>query len=147
MISDDRDALLGLAVREGQDAFIDPMEEILATNALVWDSYVITLDGRIVGFFRIDPATEERKLPDSLEFHDFSIDAAHQGKGLGGAFFEALKPFLAERYPAFALVGLTVNCRNDRAYRLYERAGFVDTGALYHEGRSGPQHIMRLDLR
>jgi hypothetical protein len=35
-----------------------------------------------------------------------------------------------------------VNSRNTVGLALYHRAGFVDTGELYHGGRSGPQHLL-----
>ena len=37
---------------------------------------------------------------------------------------------------------LTVNCNNAAALALYLRAGFRDSGTLYHGGRSGPQHLL-----
>ncbi|GGY35516.1 hypothetical protein GCM10008098_30830 [Rhodanobacter panaciterrae] len=41
-----------------------------------------------------------------------------------------------------SLLVLTVNHNNHAALRLYLRAGFHDSGELYHGGRSGPQHLL-----
>jgi hypothetical protein len=43
--------------------------------------------------------------------------------------------------PARRLV-LTVNCDNAGALTLYRRTHFVDSGELYHGGRSGPRHLL-----
>ena len=40
------------------------------------------------------------------------------------------------------LLVLTVNRNNHAALHLYRRAGFHDSGELYHGGRSGPQHLL-----
>ncbi|UXU74445.1 MULTISPECIES: hypothetical protein [unclassified Paracoccus (in: a-proteobacteria)] len=42
---------------------------------------------------------------------------------------------------------LTVNQVNPGARAVYLAAGFVDGGEMYHGGRIGPQHILRLSLR
>jgi ribosomal protein S18 acetylase RimI-like enzyme len=49
---------------------------------------------------------------------------------------------IARRYPDVRDVVLTVNLRNAPALALYRRAGFRETGGLYHGGRSGPQYVM-----
>ncbi|HWX65749.1 MAG TPA: hypothetical protein VNZ27_04895 [Rhodanobacter sp.] len=36
----------------------------------------------------------------------------------------------------------TVNCDNAGTLALYRHARFVDSGELYHGGRSGPRHLM-----
>ena len=59
---------------------------------------------------------------------------------------EALPGAMTAAYPHADGIGLTVNCKNLHAYKLYELGGFIDTGELYLGGRSGPQHIMRRKL-
>lgn len=58
----------------------------------------------------------------------------------------ALPSYLNESYPERSAVYLTVNCRNVAAYQCYLKAGFQDTGNLYHGGPAGPQHIMMLHV-
>ena len=142
----DRAAVLGLSVTGLQAAFVEPMAETLSTTALQRDNFVIAADDGVVGFFQIDCSSDAQRIANSLELHEVLVDASHQGKGYGKAFVFALKDFLRSEYPVWDDVCLTVNCKNMGAYRLYELGGFTDTGELYLEGRSGPQHVMRLAL-
>ncbi|MGI9464598.1 MAG: GNAT family N-acetyltransferase [Aestuariivirgaceae bacterium] len=147
MTEADRDAVLRLQVSPEQGAFVDPLVETLATTALRNDNYVMEAAGEIVGYFQIDSSSGKQTMADNLELHEVLIDVAHQGKGYGKLFIQQLRAFLTETYPDWSSVCLTVNCRNTHAYRLYAFGGFIDTGDLYLEGRSGPQHIMVLPLR
>jgi len=142
----DRVSVLGLAVTDSQSAFVEPLAETLSANAPRHDNFVITAGDDIVGFFQIDSTSGAQKIPGTLELHEVSIDARRQGKGFGRAFIVALRTFLQDAYPDAPAVCLTVNCRNRKAYRLYQLGGFEDTGDLHHEGRSGPQHIMLMSL-
>ena len=140
----DRPAVLGLSVTDPQAAFVEPMAETLSTTALQRDNFVIAADDGVVGFFQIDCSSGAQRIANSLELHEVIVDASHQEKDM--AFVFALQDFLRREYPVWDDVCLTVNCKNMGAYRLYELGGFTDTGELYLEGRSGPQHVMRLDL-
>ncbi len=142
----DRAVVLGLSVTGPQAAFVEPIAETLSTTALQRDNFVIAADGAIVGFFQIACSSGAQKIANTLELHEVIVDASHQGKGYGKVFVFALKEFLRSEYPKWDAVCLTVNCKNKKAYRLYELGGFTDTGELYFEGRSGPQHVMRLAL-
>ena len=74
---------------------------------------------RVVGFYRLD----------------FSVEAI-AGRALG-------EPVSASRrHPQRRLLALTVNVRNQAAIAVYLKAGFYDTGELYHGGSAGPQHLM-----
>lgn len=66
-----------------------------------------------------------RPAGDALELDQFYLDPAHQGGGLGSAVLRAL---LAEADAAGKPVVLTV-LQESGAIRLYERHGFVRTGA------------------
>jgi RimJ/RimL family protein N-acetyltransferase len=74
------------------------------------------------------------------------VDAASQGRGLGTAMLRELPAFALRRHPGATRLALTVNVSNPRAIRTYLRAGFTDTGRLYHGGRLGPQHVLELPL-
>ncbi len=145
-LATDRSAVLGLAVTEGQAAFVEPLAETLSSAAPQRDNFVIEANGVVVGFFQIDSSSGMQKITNTLELHEVSIDAKHQGKGYGKAFTCTLKSFLQSEYPEWVAVCLTVNRANMSAYRLYQLGGFADTGELHLQGRSGPQHIMRLSL-
>lgn len=145
-LTSDRAAVLAMSVTEAQSAFVEPLAETLSEGRARRDNFVIQADGAVVGFFQIDSASGEQAIAGCLELHELSIDARHQDKGYGKALMRALKPFLRKAYPEWAEVCLTVNCRNEGAYRLYRLGGFLDTGELRRQGRSGPQNILRLPL-
>ena len=113
------------------------------------DFHVLRHEGQIVGFFKIERPYGARYdfAPNgALGLRMLQIDASVQGKGLGNALFAALPAYLAREYPSASECWLTVNCRNTRARHVYLTAGWEETGALYHGGGAGPQHILRLDL-
>lgn len=145
MSDEDRLAVLGLEVAREDYAFVDPIHATLAIEDR--DRYVIEASGAAgaVGYFQVDNHSGNRLLPGYVELQAVQIDMNQQGRGLGKAFVAAVGGFLKSHYPDAAGVYLTVNCRNLLAYRLYEFGGFADHGALYHGGRSGPQHIMQID--
>ena len=147
MADADRATVAGLRVTNDQLAFVDTIADTLNGSAHQRENYVIEAGNAIVGFFQVDSGSGAQAVPDSIELHEVQIDAAHQGNGHAGAFMAALAPFLAAHYPDTDTVSLTVNCRNRIAYRVYAQGGFTDTGALYHGGRSGPQHVMTMKLR
>jgi RimJ/RimL family protein N-acetyltransferase len=147
-----RPAVLALRVHPDQYAFVSPIEASLADAELSHGStpMVILGNGAPVGFYRIEHhastiAERDYGVP-ALGLRSFFIDARWQGRGLGARAIAALVADLRERHPEARLLVLTVNCRNLPALALYRRAGFEDSGALYHGGRSGPQHLMWLRL-
>jgi GNAT superfamily N-acetyltransferase len=106
-------------------------------------------DDQPVGFFVLDvgptmPAVHGEGV---VGVRGLFVDAAFQGRGLGGRMLDAMPAFVRERFPQSAMIALTVNVGNDRAIRAYLRAGFVDTGRLYTAGPLGPQHVLVHELR
>lgn len=147
-----RPALLLLAVDETQQPFVSPIAVTLIDAELCSGSEPIAIlcDGAPIGFYRIE--TQPRCIADrdfprpALGLRSFFIDARWQRRGLGTLALAALVADLAQRHPDAQDLVLTVNTRNTAGIALYLRAGFVDTGELYHGGRSGPQHLMVLAL-
>ena len=117
-----------LSVAPEQRGFLDTAEGILARgylyrreNARVW---AIEADGAVIGLALVKDMDEE---PSCYDLQQFMIDARYQGRGFGS---EALRLILA-RLQAEGKYGCVEVCvkRNDLpALRLYERAGFADTG-------------------
>jgi RimJ/RimL family protein N-acetyltransferase len=113
------------------------------------ESVVILRDGVPVGYFQLDT----RSVPgapaaaDIVGLRALAIDRAAQGQGVGTAAMAALPAYVRERLPARRFVALTVNADNPAAIAVYARAGFVDAGTgMYHGGRTGPQHVLLLDV-
>ncbi|WP_370737075.1 GNAT family N-acetyltransferase [Vibrio ruber] len=65
------------------------------------------------------------------------------GQGIATQAINLLPAYVAQYYPDFEVLQLTVNCRNKAAYHCYSKCGFEDTGELYLSGPAGPQHIMQ----
>ena len=140
--------LLQLQVHEPQRDFVGPIAVSLADAMLCEDSEAMAIlrNDEPIGFYRIEK--KPRSIADmdfdqpTLGLRSFFIDARWQGQGLGTLALAAVMRDLAQRHPGARQVVLTVNVRNTSALALYRRAGFRETGGLYHGGRSGPQHVM-----
>lgn len=114
------------------------------------EAMAVLADERVVGFYRLDfsvTAIAGRPLGEpSVGLRAYVIDQREQGRGYGTAAMRACADDLRRRYPERRLLALTVNVRNRAAYGVYLKAGFSDTGELYHGGSAGPQHLMLLRL-
>jgi GNAT superfamily N-acetyltransferase len=143
-----RPALLDLRVLPAQRDWVRVITDLLADVALCPDSepMAILRGDTPVGYYRIEPnarsvAGRDFAVP-ALGLRAFFIDADWQGRGIAGQALVALIANVVERHPHARLLALTVNCNNHTALRLYLRAGFIDSGELYHGGRSGPQQLL-----
>lgn len=113
------------------------------------DFHIVTRDGRAVGFFKIDRAYFTRydfSTAPQIGLRGMMIDRAEQGRGTGKAAMGLMRAYLSELYSTAPACILTVNVVNPAARAIYLAGGFRDDGALYHGGRIGPQHILKLDL-
>jgi GNAT superfamily N-acetyltransferase len=143
-----RDALLALRVTGPQRDFVSDIGPSLSDAELCPGSTPMAiLHGRIpVGYYRIE--AEARSLTGrdfgqrAVGLRSFFIDHRWQGQGIATQALHALIADLGQRHPDARLLALLVNCRNLAALRLYLRACFIDTGELYHGGRSGPQQLL-----
>jgi len=144
-------AIESVCVRPEQEQFIDPVDKVLSIMQEGEVPFVVRSDGRDVGFFTLRPSrndeVEQLRSSDRCTLISFMIDSQHQGKGFASMALGKLPGLVLATFPANNSVGLTVNCRNSQAYRLYEKNGFRDIGELYYGGCAGPQHIMIMDLR
>ena len=107
------------------------------------------LDGVPFGFLMLDVGPEVRVYAPGdgvVGVRGVYVDATCQGRGLGTAMLRELPAFARGRHPGATRLVLTVNVTNPRAIRTYLKAGFCDTGRLYHGGRLGPQHVLELAL-
>ena len=143
-----RPALLRLSVHPAQRGYVGKIADLLADAAQcpASESMAILCDDAPVGYYRIEPnarsvAGHDLDAP-ALGLRSFFIDAAWQGRGLARQALHSMFADLAQRHPQARLLALTVNCMNHAARHLYLSAGFVDSGELYHGGRSGPQHLL-----
>ncbi|WP_109124732.1 GNAT family N-acetyltransferase [Dyella sp. C11] len=143
-----RAALLVLGVSEEQYDFVGRIGASLPDAEACHGSepMAILRDGEPIGFYRLEQhatsiADRAFERP-TVGLRSFFIDTRWQGQGLGALALGAAMEDIARRRPSVQDVVLTVNLRNTAALALYRRAGFRETGELYHGGRSGPQHVM-----
>jgi RimJ/RimL family protein N-acetyltransferase len=146
--ADLRAAVLRLAVHPAQLPFVGRIEDSLADVAVCPGSegLAVLLGDDVVGYVRIDrraSALGDHPLADgAVALRSLMIDAARQGQGLGGRALDAIHAWVAGRYPDRERILLSVNVRNEGAVRAYLRAGYRDSGELYHGGLAGPQHVL-----
>ncbi len=68
------------------------------------------------------------KQPTSLFLGSFSTDFRFQGHGYGTKTLALLPLFIQTHFPDCHEIFLTVNEKNQRAFSLYQKSGFIDTG-------------------
>ncbi len=120
--------VMHLSVAEDQKGFLSDPVGILARgyvyrdhNARVW---AICHHDREIGLALVRDMTEE---PACYELQQFMIDAQYQGHGYGYAALKIILSLLQEE-GRFSSVEVCVNCAAVQALRVYQKAGFVDTG-------------------
>ncbi|MGD8379628.1 MAG: GNAT family N-acetyltransferase [Gammaproteobacteria bacterium] len=138
-----------LGVAEEQLPFVGRMSSLLEKAVETSHYHAIHAGQEVIGFFNLDTVygdTYPFSFPGELGLRAFFIDRRYQGRGYGKAACLALGPYLEASYGEYPSIALTVNCRNRGALKVYLAGGFSDTGELYHGGRAGPQHILRMSL-
>jgi RimJ/RimL family protein N-acetyltransferase len=144
-------AVLALAPKADQERFCGRTRETLpeAQAAPGARPVAILEDAEPVGFFALHRGPAAGALTPSdrdVLLRGFFVDAAAQGRGVAATALEGLPAFMREHLPGARRVVLTVNVRNPAAIRTYARAGFADSGVVYHGGRHGPQHVLALRI-
>ncbi|WP_265499868.1 GNAT family N-acetyltransferase [Paracoccus beibuensis] len=138
-----------IAVAPEQEPFSGTIAGHFTVGEPLCDFHVIRRDGHAVGFFKIDrdyASRMELARPGELGLRGVMIDRAWQGRGIGKAAMALLREHLCQHYPKARGCVLTVNTINAAARAVYLSAGFRDGRELYHGGKIGPQHVLRLDL-
>lgn len=110
------------------------------------DAFPITiLDSNVVaGFFVLDFGKDKFELTDnedSVLVRSLSINPEMQGKGLGKIAMMLVDSFVKENFENCNEIVLAVNQKNDLAYHIYLKAGYIFDGKT-RIGRSGPQYLM-----
>lgn len=145
-------ALSSLRVLPQQRAWVGPIADLLADAALCPGSEPMAIlhGDTPVGYYRIEPnarsvAGRDFLLP-ALGLRAFFVDAGWQGRGIGSRALAVMLADLAQRHREARLLVLTASADNGAALRLYQRAGFIDHGELYHGGCSGSQRLLLRNL-
>jgi GNAT superfamily N-acetyltransferase len=88
---------------------------------------VLEVDGSAAGYALLIPFWSNEYGGEVCEVDELFVAPSHRGRGLGSALFDAVERGEIGRTPAVA-IALGVTRNNQRARRLYERLGFVETG-------------------
>ena len=117
-----------LSVGEDQKGFLDSAVGILARGYVYRGQRArvlgIECDGEMIGVVLVKDLDEE---PACYDLQQFMIDARWQGKGYGTEALRLILAMLAEEQK-YDCVEVCVKRTDAVALRIYEKAGFMDTG-------------------
>lgn len=102
----------------------------------------------VAGFLELDESDDRKKYsnnPNALLLRGFSVNPKFQGRGIATGSIYALQEFMCSEFQNFDEVVLGVNARNKPAKRLFEKAGFEDTGRRFMRS-SGEQIVMSMRI-
>lgn len=110
------------------------------------DAYPITiLENHVpAGFFVLDFGKDKLELTEnenSVLVRSLSVNPEMQGKGIGKAAMMQVDDFVKKNFKDCDEIVLAVNQKNDSAYHIYLKAGYIYDGKT-RIGRSGPQYLM-----
>lgn len=141
---------LDVSVAPEQMQFTSSVAEALERMQFDEMAFAIFDADQAVGFFTLrrsdSDVIEQLRCDTRVTLQSFMIDARRQGKGYAKKALAQLPALTRQFFMNVDSIGLSVNCRNTPAYRLYEKNGFRDSGELYYGGSAGPQHIMIMDF-
>ncbi|HYO60409.1 MAG TPA: GNAT family protein [Actinomycetota bacterium] len=118
------------------EADAEDLEEVLDPARRAGDYHAVDRDGELVGFFSF------KRHGDALEI-GLGIRPDLTGRGAGAGFLEAGLDFAREKFTPKTL-WLDVATWNERAKKVYERAGFEPGHVWTHETRQGPVDFLRM---
>jgi RimJ/RimL family protein N-acetyltransferase len=97
-----------------------------------------------VGFFILDTGDDKYRLtenPNSVLVRSLSINPEYQGRGIGKEAMNLASQYVKDHFDGIHELVLAVNFRNEGAYTVYMKSGFIDDGMIV-DGRKGPQHVL-----
>lgn len=123
-------------------------QDIIERDAENPSKHLIIIKARdeVAGFFELDESDDRKKYsnnPRALLLRGYSVNPKFQGRGIATGSIYALPEFIRKEYPQFDEIVLGVNARNHAAQRVYEKAGFEDTGRRLMRSK-GEQIVMCL---
>lgn len=123
------------------DMTADPEDyEEITDPELRGDRYFSVFDGDVlIGFFCVEQHGTVIEL-------GLGLRPDLTGHGEGGGFLEEILRFVRERY-SFESIRLDVASFNQRAIKVYERAGFVKTGSSLASTNGGLYDFTQMEMR
>ena len=133
-----------LSVKESQKEFLAPAIGILARGYVYRDCnpkvFAIDNDGVIDGLSLVREFSDD---PPGYDLQQFMIDQRYQGRGHGTAALQLILDEL-HREGHYDHVEVCVKKKNIEAIRLYEKAGFIDSGYVDEDVPDSLNLICRL---
>ncbi len=123
------------------DMTADPEDYREITTPALRDGryYSVFSGGELTGFFCVEQEGADVEI-------GLGLRPDLTGQGRGGAFLAEILDFVKTRY-LFEKIRISVASFNSRAIRVYERAGFVKTGAEEVPTNGGVYHFTLMELR
>ncbi len=114
-------------------------------------SLTILLNKRPVGFLALDFGNDKLILgnnKNAVMLRSLSINPEFQGKGIAKVAMFQVIDFVKIHFPKCTEIILSVNTRNENAYHLYVKSGYIDTGrqVLLQEKEFVLTHFIRRDF-
>ncbi|MBM7579371.1 GNAT family N-acetyltransferase [Jeotgalibacillus terrae] len=120
-----------------------PADQLIRLTGDQWP-VVITADEKAVGFFVLEQSERLNHYTQNESAYllaSLSITKGQQGKGFAKEAMNLLPEWVRQEIPMCDEVVLSVNLKNDAAFRLYLSTGFEDTGRRI-TGPVGEQRVM-----
>lgn len=141
-------ALLSFELPEEQEQFTALPKDVMESGEGQFPVVIVKNNDNPVGFFILHATKRVKEYsdnPHAMLLTALSINYLQQGKGYAGKSMAQLHSFLKRQFPSCCEVVLAVNRRNLAAQKLYEKAGFQDTGRR-KMGKIGEQYIYSLSI-
>ncbi len=106
--------------------------------------YTILFQDQPAGFFSLDFSSDRLEYSpetNTVLLRSLSVNPRFQGKGIAKAAMLQLPFFVKINFPSIVKIVFGVNAKNENAYQLYLKTGYVDSGHIYN-GIKGTQRIM-----
>lgn len=130
----------GFKINLTQEQAMQLSDKSTIENALTDESVIafdILLNGEIIGFSML------KNCETGFFLWDYAIDSRHQSKGYGKSALQELIEILQIKYDA-SWITTTYKYGNERAKRLYDKLGFVETDIVKLENVHEANMLLKL---
>lgn len=138
--------LMEMTVQDEQKPFVSTFGELYKNRLPEHEFYVINQGKELVGFFALDQGFGRKYTfadKHDLGLFNLCIDKQHQRNGYASEALARLVTYAYGAYANYNSICLILDKSNKGAYACFTKAGYQDTGKIFHGGESGAQHIIR----
>lgn len=105
-------------------------EELITPEKRKENYYECLAEGQLMGFFCIE------KDGDTVQL-GLGLLPELTGRGIGQGFMNRIEAYIKEKFPDVTGIGLAVVSFNQRAYKVYKKCGFHETGKARMQSNGG----------